>query len=199
MLTFVLGGARSGKSDLAVKLANGSGRSVLFLATMEPGDEETRARISTHQSSRPENWRTIEEPRQVVRVLRDYARSGEFVLLDCMTLWVTNLLAAHIPDENNIPVDVATRAVEEMTRHAYDLVSWAKSFDGDVTVVSNEAGQGVIPAYPLGRVFRDSLGVANRIVARDADRVYYLVAGLALDLKEIGALSIEDLAGEASP
>lgn len=191
MLTLILGGARSGKSDLAATLAGRSARPVLFLATMEPGDDETRARIFAHRTARPDEWRTIEEPRQVVRVLREYARSGEFVIVDCMTLWVTNLLATHLSDEDHIAVDDATRAIEEIARDAQDVVAWARAFDGEVAVVSNEVGQGVIPPYPLGRAFRDALGVANRTLAREADRVFYLVAGLALDLKSLGAMPVE--------
>src|SRR5437762_2693474 len=92
MLTLILGGARSGKSDFALKLAMSSGRGVLFVATMEPGDDETRSRIAAHRLQRPENWHTIEEPRTVVEALRRDARPGHFVLLDCITLWVSNLL-----------------------------------------------------------------------------------------------------------
>ena len=92
MLTLILGGARSGKSDFALKLASASRRDVLFVATMEPGDAEMRARIAAHREQRPANWRTIEEPRTVVEALRREALPGDFVLLDCMTLWVSNLL-----------------------------------------------------------------------------------------------------------
>src|SRR5438045_7258481 len=92
MLTLILGGARSGKSDFALKLASSSGRGVLFVATLEPGDDEMRARIVAHRAQRPADWRTIEEPREVVEALRRYARPGDVVLLDCITLWVSNLL-----------------------------------------------------------------------------------------------------------
>ena len=92
MLTLVLGGARSGKSDFALKLASSSGRGVLFVATMEPGDDEMRARIAAHREQRPPEWRTLEEPRNVVEKLRRHGRGDELVLLDCITLWVSNLL-----------------------------------------------------------------------------------------------------------
>src|SRR6266571_4379187 len=159
MLTLILGGARSGKSDFALKLASSSGRGVLFLATMEPGDDETRARIVAHRAQRPREWRTIEEPRAVVEALRRNARAGDFVLLDCITLWVSNLLidaAGAEPD-----ADALTHAASNVKSQIVALVEWALSFDGEVVFVSNEVGLGVVPAYPLGRAFRDALGAAN--------------------------------------
>jgi adenosylcobinamide kinase/adenosylcobinamide-phosphate guanylyltransferase len=188
VLTLVLGGARSGKSDFALKLASASRRQVLFVATMEPGDDEMRARIGAHRAQRPASWRTIEEPCAVVEALHRDAGSGDFVLLDCVTLWVSNLLidAADEMDDGASP-----KAALHVKSQIYALVDWAAAFDGDVVVVSNEVGLGVVPVYPLGRAFRDALGAANRAIAARADRVYYLVAGLVVDLNAIGAVPLE--------
>jgi adenosylcobinamide kinase/adenosylcobinamide-phosphate guanylyltransferase len=195
MLTLILGGARSGKSDLAERLAAASGRPVLFVATMEPGDEETRARIAAHQAGRPPTWRTVEEPLEVASALRTHARSGDFAIIDCITLWVTNLMLARISDMDNIAPGEARSIIDEASARAVKLAEWCVAFDGEVAVVSNEVGAGVVPAYPLGRVFRDAMGSANRALAARADRVYCLVAGLALELKSLGAGTLETLGG----
>jgi adenosylcobinamide kinase/adenosylcobinamide-phosphate guanylyltransferase len=191
MLTLILGGARSGKSDLAERLAAVSGRPVLFVATMEPGDEETRARIAAHQAGRPATWRTVEEPLEVAGALRSHARSGDFAIIDCVTLWVTNLLLARTSDIDDIAPDEARSMIDAVAARAVNLAECCVAFDGDVAVVSNEVGAGVVPAYPLGRVFRDAIGTANRAFAVHADRVYYLVAGLALELKSLGARTLD--------
>jgi adenosylcobinamide kinase/adenosylcobinamide-phosphate guanylyltransferase len=191
MLTLILGGARSGKSDLAERLATASGGPVLFIATMEPGDDETRARIAAHRARRPATWRTIEEPLDVLGAVRTHAAAGDFVIIDCATLWVSNLLIAQIPDAGVIAPEAARTAIDDVTAHAGELAEWCLAFDGNVAVVSNEVGAGIVPPYPLGRVFRDALGASNRIVAERADRVYYLVAGLTLELKSLGAATLD--------
>ncbi len=192
MLTLILGGARSGKSDLALRLAAASGRHVLFVATMEPGDEEMRARIEAHRAQRPETWRTVEEPRDVVAALKREARDGDFVLIDCLTLLVSNLLLEAVGPVDRIDDDSApASAATEVVRATAALVDSANSFDGEIAIVSNEVGLGVVPPYPLGRVFRDALGAANRLIAARADHVYYLVAGLVLDVSALGAVPLE--------
>jgi len=196
MLTLILGGARSGKSDLAERLAAASGRDVLFVATMEPGDAEMAARIDAHRAVRPAAWRTIEEPLDLLGALRGHARSGGFVLVDCTTLWVSNMLLARLGDAEDAPPDAVRAAIDAAAEQAQQFAVWARGYDGDVAAVSNEAGMGLVPPYTLGRAFRDALGAANRIVARDADRVYFLVAGLALELKSLGAQPLESLPPE---
>jgi adenosylcobinamide kinase / adenosylcobinamide-phosphate guanylyltransferase len=190
MLTLILGGARSGKSDLAERLAAASGRPVLFVATMEPGDDETRARIAAHRAQRPATWRTVEEPLDVLATLRTHAAVGDFIIVDCATLWVSNLLLAQVSDIDDIAPKAARAMIADVDVRACELVEWCMSLDGQVVVVSNEVGAGIVPSYPLGRVFRDALGAVNRTVAERADRVYYLVAGLALELKALGAATL---------
>jgi adenosylcobinamide kinase/adenosylcobinamide-phosphate guanylyltransferase len=191
MLTLILGGARSGKSDMAERLAAAAGRPVLFIATMEPGDDETRERIAAHRAQRPDEWRTIEEPLDLLGSLRAHAQAGDFVIVDCATLWVSNLLLARTANVDEIAPSVVRETIDEVTALAGAFAAWSAAFDGDVIVVSNEVGAGVVPAYPLGRVFRDAIGTANRLLAARADRVYYLVAGLALELKSLGAVTLD--------
>jgi adenosylcobinamide kinase/adenosylcobinamide-phosphate guanylyltransferase len=199
MLTLILGGARSGKSDLAERLAAASGRDVLFVATMERGDAEVGARIDTHRAARPAAWRTVEEPLDVLATLREHARPGGFVLLDCMTLWVSNMLIARLGDAEDARPAAVRDAIDATADEARRFAAWARGYDGAVAAVSNEAGMGLVPPYPLGRAFRDALGTANRIVAREAERVYFLVAGLALELKSLGAQPLESLLTEPVP
>ncbi len=198
MLTLILGGARSGKSDLAQRLAIASVRDVLFLATMQPGDDETRARVAAHRAERPPAWQTIEEPLDIVRALDANAPRAAFVIVDCLTLWITNLLLNELPgdDADGSSLADAARALDVIRGRTSQLLDWAAAYDGEISIVSNEVGMGVVPAYPLGRIFRDALGSANRTIAEGADRVYYLVAGLALEMKSLGALPL-DAFGEA--
>ena len=194
MWTLILGGARSGKSDLAVRLAAAQG-DVLFVATMEPLDEEMEHRIDAHRASRPPHWQTIEVPLAVTASIKN-ASPHACVVIDCVTLWVSNVLLARVDTPDDIAPDVADRAAQDAVLAVHEFVDWASGFDGEVIVVSNEAGMGVVPAHPLGRLFRDALGTANGIIAARADRVYYLVAGLALELKALGARPLREL-GEA--
>lgn len=190
MITLILGGARSGKSDLAVKLAEDSGRPVLVLATMLPADDEMHARVAAHRASRPAGWRTVEEPLDVAPALRASARPGDFVLIDCITLWASNLLLASLPDADVISPKDAAGAIDWVRAATDGLLSWAMHFDGDIAVVSNEVGTGLVPPYPLGRLFRDALGLSNRMLAEHADSVVYVIAGLVVDLNALGALPI---------
>jgi len=191
VLTLILGGARSGKSDLAQRLAAASGRDVLFVATMQPGDDELRLRVEQHRAARPPDWRTIEATHDVAGAMEQHARPGEIVVIDCMTMWVSNLLIERLGDGDDVPAAAALAAADDVAARARALAGRAAAFDGDVVVVSNEAGMGVVPAYPLGRAFRDALGAANNAVAVEAERVYWLVAGLALELKSLGALPLK--------
>jgi len=195
MLTLIIGGARSGKSDLAARLAGASGGPVLVLATMAPGDDEMRARIEAHRAARPAGWRTVEEPLRVVEALRAAVRPGDTVLIDCMTLWVSNLLMEALPDPDHAEAAAMAAAVDGAVAAVRALVSWADGHAADVIVVSNEVGLGLVPPYPLGRAFRDALGAGNRVVAERADRVYAIVAGLALELKALGAVPLDQVAG----
>ncbi|MBI5289172.1 MAG: bifunctional adenosylcobinamide kinase/adenosylcobinamide-phosphate guanylyltransferase [Chloroflexi bacterium] len=195
-LSLLTGGARSGKSALAERLGHASNRPVLFIATMEPADDEVRARIAEHRASRPAHWRTVEAPLDVVAALRDHAHTGDFVILDCLTLWVSNILLRSIAGVENVTPSEAAAAVETCAAAATHLLDCIAAFEGEIAIVTNEVGMGLVPPYPLGRIFRDALGRVNALVAARADRVYYLVAGLALELKSAGALPI-DAFGEA--
>lgn len=175
MLVVLLGGARSGKSRLAVELATEAGGDVTYVATCPriDGDHDLDARIDRHRAERPDGWTTVEEPIELLHVLAQH-RAGTLVV-DCLTLWVSNLMLRG--DEPDAIVDAAL-ALGEVAR--------ARS--GETIVVSNEVGLGVHPEHALGRTYRDVLGSVNQCVARVADRALFMVAGLALPLGDPRAL-----------
>lgn len=195
MLTFILGGARSGKSELATKLAAASGRDVLFVATMRELDDEMRARVAVHRAERPPAWRTIEAPVDLVQTAQSQARGSEFVVVDCVTVWIANRLMDALPDPEHTPAESVDGVMADVTREVSELASWAAAFQGEVAIVSNDVGSGVVPAYRLGRIFRDATGTANKTFATAAGRAYYVVAGMALDLRALGAVPIDAVAG----
>lgn len=164
-IVFILGGARSGKSDLAERLAASRDGRILFVATMSPGDADLRERIARHRAQRPP-WDVLEEPVDVTARLERIVERYDTVVLDCLTLWVSNLLLAGV-------------SAEPAIGHFLDR---AAEWRAHVIVVSNEVGSGVVPSSALGRAFRDELGRVNRLVAARSAAVYYLVAGMTVDL-----------------
>ena len=172
-LTLVLGGVRAGKSRYAQQLAAKGGR-VLFVATAEAGDADMQTRIEAHRESRPSNWDTLEEPVDLVEELTPLLDRYDTVLLDCLTLWVSNLL---LRDQDT---DSSRKDILAETRRLLDLY---QSSNASWIVVSNEVGLGVVPPTKLGRIFADELGRVNQIVAVKADDVYFMAAGLTLKLK----------------
>jgi adenosylcobinamide kinase / adenosylcobinamide-phosphate guanylyltransferase len=176
-LMLILGGARSGKSVYAERLAAASGQAVLYVATAQAIDAEMQERIRRHQASRPAHWRTLEAPRAAGEAIRRAAADGEWVLVDCLTVLVANVVLAGGDD---VTLDEARPAVEA---EVDGLLRAAREHAGRVCVVSNEVGMGVVPPYPLGRVYRDLLGWANQRVAAAAGEVCLMVAGLPLKVK----------------
>ena len=175
-LTLVLGGVRAGKSSYAQRLA-ASGERVLFVATAEAGDEEMKARIAAHRQSRPPGWDTLEEPIDLAGAIAPLLHRYDTVLLDCLTLWVSNLLLKG-PD-----LDSARRGILPEAERLLDLY---RSAGASWIIVSNEVGLGVMPPTELGRVYADELGRLNRFVAEQADDVYFMAAGLPFKMKPGG-------------
>lgn len=178
-ILFVTGGARSGKSTFAEHLARHSGAAVVYLATMEPGDDELRDRIQRHQARRPASWTTVEEPLAIGEAL-SATPSGSCVLIDCISLWVTNRLMSLGTDEPDLDAIAALEAALDAEVDA--LLAAARAREGTTIAVTNEVGAGIVPPYPLGRVYRDVLGRVNQRTSRASDRAWLLVAGRALEL-----------------
>lgn len=176
---FVTGGARSGKSTFAERQAGGLGRPVTYIATLEPLDAEMQARIARHQAQRPATWRTVEAPRTPLDAVRG-TPLGDTVLLDCLSLWVSNRLLDLQTETPSRAEVVALESVIESETHA--LLELLAAREGGAVLVSNEVGSGLVPEYPLGRAYRDVLGRVNQQVARTATRAWLCVAGRALEL-----------------
>lgn len=187
---FITGGARSGKSRFAESLALALGEPVTYIATAEGLDEEMAARIKKHQKRRPATWTTLEEPLHVAALVEKVGQREGVIIIDCLTLLITNLLFKDCSEaEANSKVqEKALAEVEQLARVAY-------SCRAHVILVSNEVGLGLVPPNPQGRIFRDVAGWANQIMAAKADKVYFLVSGLAVDLKSLN----QDLQKVLSP
>lgn len=175
MLTLIIGGARSGKSRFAQALCKDA-RNVIFIATAsaESADEEMCARISRHRADRPHDWITIEEPLYLDRVVRE-APPDATLLIDCITLWMSNLMWEHKTFAEDERANIILKQVVEFTEAAQER---------QVIVVSNEVGSGIVPDNNVGRAFRDLQGFVNQSLARVAQRVVLVVAGLPLVLKD---------------
>ncbi len=179
-LSLVLGGARSGKSAYAQRLAlELGGDAVLFVATAEAGDEEMAQRIAQHQQSRSARWRTLECPRHIGAALRAELVGAAVVLVDCLTLLVSNVMLAV---GSTSTATAATAAVQEEIE---TLLQMCRTRTATFIVVSNEVGLGLVPDTPLGRLYRDLLGQANQALAAQSQAVYLMVAGLAVDVKRL--------------
>ncbi|MBT3187602.1 MAG: bifunctional adenosylcobinamide kinase/adenosylcobinamide-phosphate guanylyltransferase [Anaerolineae bacterium] len=188
-LILLLGGARSGKSSFAEARAKEiAADSVLYVATAETKDEEMRLRAIKHRATRPSAWVTVEAPRNVAQAIRQERSGQRVVLLDCMTVLVSNLLmdvagpeGDPFNDPSADPFDVKIEA--NVLAEVEALLAFVHEADVDMFVVSNEVGMGLVPPYELGRAYRDILGRANQVLARHADEVYLLVAGLPMKVK----------------
>ena len=169
MLELILGGARSGKSRLAEQRAAGSGLAVTYVATGQTLDGEMAARVAHHRARRPEHWGLVEEPLALARVLREQAAPDGCLLVDCLTLWLTNLLMLDDP---------ARLAVERQA-----LLETLPELPGRIILVSNETGLGVVPLGELTRRYVDEAGWLHQALAAACQRVTFTVAGLPMELK----------------
>ena len=171
MVIFVTGGARGGKSDFAQGLAEKLEGKRLFLATAQALDDEMRQRIEKHQEKRGTRWDTLEEPIHLGRALRSVNDSYKTILVDCFTVWMSNLLLGY-PDQD-----------EKISKIVDDFFSSIDEFKGTIVIVSNEVGMGIVPENELARQYRDQLGFLNQRIARRADEVYALISGISVRIK----------------
>ncbi len=173
-MTLLVGGARAGKSSLAARLAAGTGSPVTFIATAEALDDDMKARIARHRADRPDEWTTTEEPRDLAAALAGI-NQADTVIVDCLTLWVSNLVLDGLADD----------AIDGL---AGTVAKVAAAHDGATFVVTNEVGMGVHPSSELGRRFRDILGRVNAIWSEAAEEAFLVVAGRAIRLEVPGGI-----------
>ena len=177
-LTLILGGARSGKSTYAQKLARErGGDDVLFVATAQALDDEMTARIDAHRRERPAGWRTLETPRHAGEAIT-FAEPSAVVLVDCLTLLVSNAVLAEGPESAS-----ATEAEAAALAQVQELLAAYRNGTASWIVISNEVGLGLVPPYPVSRAYRDALGRANQRLAAEADEVLFMVAGIPIKVK----------------
>ena len=185
-LVLITGGVRSGKSTFGEKLAEESGKEVIYLATARVEDEEMRERVSRHQSRRPASVKTIEEALEPHLVIEKEGSAGRLVLIDCLTLLITNRFLADIDSHGAVregeDIYADEKLLEEASTRTLDYIKnfaqTVRSCPADVVIVTNEVGMGVVPDYPVGRIFRDLSGRVNQVVAAQADQVWMVVCGI---------------------
>jgi len=169
-MIFITGGCRSGKSRYALDYANRHFSKKLFLATSEALDEEMAQRIENHKKVRGPEWQTVEEPVEIVNKIKEHGGDGKVILIDCLTLWLYNLLMRWDND---------SRIIDETGR----LINTIKQNPTSSILVSNEVGMGIVPADPLSRRYRDLLGTMNQRIAEALDTVIFMVSGIPVFLK----------------
>ncbi len=195
-LTLILGGVRSGKSRFGQELAHQLGNDdVLFVATAESRDEEMARRIDKHRQSRPDTWRTFEQPLRTGKAIQVFELLPKVVLVDCLTLLVSNVL---LENESDLDTPEGIAAIENrMHAEVEDLIAVAKNHEIHLIVVSGEVGMGLVPENALGRLFRDMLGWSNQQLSANATSTYLMVAGLAIKVSSLG-YSVQQAAQELS-
>ncbi|MFA4888151.1 MAG: bifunctional adenosylcobinamide kinase/adenosylcobinamide-phosphate guanylyltransferase [Candidatus Omnitrophota bacterium] len=169
-ITFILGGARSGKSSFATKLAKDNYGKIAFIATCQGLDSEIKKRIRRHKKSRPKHWQTFEEPKQLFGLLKKNANKFDCLIIDCLTLLISNLLLDGVKEKD----------IEQQIRRICALFKQSKSH---IIIVSNEVGMSIVPENKLARDFRDIAGRINQIVAGHADEVFLMFCGISIKLK----------------
>jgi len=170
----ILGGVRSGKSRFAQELAEKLSNKVLFIATGEPLDEEMQARIEEHKKARPKSWRTLEIPTNIGKQLEIEIGDTEVVIIDCLTLLVSNQLGEELD---------YLKAEKRVLAEINELIACMDKLNTSFIIVSNEVGTGLVPETRLGRLYRDLLGKANQLIAQRANEVYFTIAGIPVKIK----------------
>jgi len=176
-ITLILGGARSGKSSYAQHLGEESGKSVTFIATAQALDAEMSTRIQKHRLERSSSWETLEVPFDIASCTVQI--KSDVVILDCITLLISNLLMQYVKDDL-VDETLFTATVQ---KEINELINAIREQKQDWLIVSNEVGLGLVPPYQMGRVYRDAIGWANQRLAREADKVIFMVAGIPTVIK----------------
>ncbi len=182
-ITFILGGARSGKSSFAVNLAKKKSNKVAYIATASPTDEEIIERIKIHKSSRPKSWLTIEKSNNIAGAIDDLPTGVNLVIIDCLTYLTFNILKRWQWDEVIANARDAAQAESAVMEEVTQILSSIKRSRADFILISNEVGLGLVPPYPLGRVFRDVMGRFHQMIAANSREVHMVFAGIPMRLK----------------
>ena len=174
----ITGGARSGKSKLAAELGAKRGGQVLFVATAEAGDDEMKQRIEAHRKVRPRDWKTLEATTHIGSRIMDNIGGAKTVIIDCITLLISNIFGEHSGKTGNTTLEKAVEA------EINELLECIKKTKADIIIVTNEVGLGIIPGDSISRLYRDLLGQANQMLADGVDEVYMMIAGIPVTVKK---------------
>lgn len=177
---FITGGIRSGKSTYAENIASGLGSDVTYIATAQAYDEEMKHRIYLHRQRRPGSWKTVEEPLNVTDVIKKYGSQTDVIMLDCLTMLISNLMFQFPETEKGLSVEYQDKIIDEVRL----VVKASKEAAAHVVIVSNEVGLTLVSDNRLGRVYQEIVGCANQVVASQADEAYLVVSGLPVTLKK---------------
>lgn len=178
--SLILGGARSGKSAYAEKLAEASGKEVVYIATAQAGDTEMTERIALHRQNRKATWVTVEEPLRLAAAIEHWRSPTRLVLVDCLTVWLSNLLFSEPKEYPDVGKIVPPAIFHEQRERLLDVIAASQD---DLILVSNEVGLGIIPQGAISRWFVDEAGRLNQVVAARCDQVVFVAAGLPMTLK----------------
>ncbi len=181
-LVFITGGARSGKSVFAEKLAISHDGRVAYVATASAGDEEMKLRIERHRARRPSDWATFECTAGLAESIRGASAEHDLVLVDCLTVYLARLLP-YLDDAEPATVQVEGDLSRRLDCEMAEILETIKTLEADVIIVSNEVGGGLVPPYPSGRLYRDMIGRANQRIVAESDLAYAVIAGIPIDLK----------------
>ena len=192
-IILVTGGARSGKSACAEKLAAEMGTSIGYIATAQIYDEEMRYRVKLHRERRPENWQTYEAPYWADKAIVEAADSHKVLLFDCLTLYLSNLLCL-MPEEELTDDKVYAMLTEQMEK-LLAAAQTAVTQGATIIFVTNEVGAGIVPENKLARLYRDLSGLANQKIAAAADEVYAVMAGIPVNIKKLNVLLTQEKDG----
>ncbi|AHF07148.1 bifunctional adenosylcobinamide kinase/adenosylcobinamide-phosphate guanylyltransferase [Desulfitobacterium metallireducens] len=197
MSNFILitGGARSGKSTFAEQLAAHPGRPVIYIATAQVFDKEMAWRVQKHQQQRPSNWELIEEPFDIPSVLEGIRSENAVILLDCVTIWLSNLMLKSLSSssDSHYPDTLTPEAEEKILDQVRKAATLAQEITPQVIMVTNEVGQGIVPDNPMSRSYRDLAGRGNQLLAHKADKVFWVVSGYPLEVKQSGQELLDSL------
>lgn len=182
-LVLITGGARSGKSSFAEDMARAWGENILYIATSIPFDDEMKLRVKKHRERRPVQWETLEAYREMHTCLEGRLNKKDGVLLDCVTIMVSNLMLDDITDLDKIDGEKAEFIEKKITVEIEKLLNAIERSPIPFILVTNETGMGIVPEYPCGRLFRDIAGRINQMLAKASDEVYFCVSGIPIKIK----------------
>ena len=181
-ITLIIGGARSGKSSFAEGLLKDK-NNVIYIATASALDDEMKDRIARHKETRNKSWITIEAYKGLHKMLQDKLLDMDYILIDCITIMVSNLMLENKIDWDSVNIDTVNSIEENILEEINNFLDTAQNFSGKIIIVTNEVGMGIVPTTPMARYYRDIAGRINQMIAKISDEVYLVISGISMKIK----------------